>query len=201
MLGSSAAFPKADIEMNADELKPHDMCAIAAATQRMPGFGFDTAGVVHHRHLQYASIVSRICASLIDGIVTGIAALLILLGLPIVDQATSGTPGNLAGSASFLIVLAAILAFLWLYNVSQETSGAQATLGKRLMGIQVANLSGDPITVSQSTIRFIAKLIPGANPLLGLICLVANLFCLAVNSSKNRTGHDLLAGTVVIKRS
>jgi len=184
--------------MKIAELDPHDMYAIAAQTQRTPGFGFDVSGVVRQRGLEYASIFSRFCAALIDGLVVSFATLLIVLGLIAVDHSTGGSPDGTLTSGTLLITLAASLVFAWLYYVCQETSGAQATLGKRLLGIKVAKLSGDAIGVPQSTIRFLVKMAPGANPILGLISLVADIFCLATNSSKNRTLHDLIAGTVVI---
>jgi uncharacterized RDD family membrane protein YckC len=197
-LDSSQRSPKTGTAMNSDQAKPYDPYAIAALTQRTPGFGFDISGVVQQRGLVYASILSRFFAALIDGVVTSVAVLFIVFGLFAMDRSTGGNPAEPMSIATLLILLVAILAFLWLYNVLQETSGAQATLGKRMLGIKVARISGDPISVMQSTIRLIVKIMPGGNPLLGLISFVADIVCLVMNSSTNRTVHDLIAGTIVI---
>jgi uncharacterized RDD family membrane protein YckC len=176
-----------------------EMYDIAAHTQRTPGFGYFADGeAIPHRQLRYATILSRFCAWFIDGIVTAISLVLIVIGLAIMDHLTGGDPREFSRGSTMVIVAAASLAFLWLYYVAQETSVVQATLGKRLMGIKVATLSGDRIGIGKSTIRFMTKVVPGVNPLLGLVCFLADVICLAFNSAQNRTVHDLIAGTVVI---
>jgi uncharacterized RDD family membrane protein YckC len=190
-------------EPKAAQMEAHDPYAVAALTQRTPGFGFAGFGEsILHRELRYATILSRLGAAIVDGLATSLAILFILIALGIVDHLTggspveSGSPGSRA--ISLLIFLIAMFAFLWLYYVGQEISAAQATLGKRLLGIKVANASGGRIGVVQSTIRFMTKMVPGINPILGLASLIADICCLAANSSTNRTLHDVVAGTVVI---
>jgi uncharacterized RDD family membrane protein YckC len=181
-------------------MQADDMYAIAAQAQRMPGFGLATdGGPLVRGQLQCASIVSRLVASFVDGMITGIGAVVIVVGLLFADVLTGGDPRQSQGVGTLLIILAAMIAFLWLYHVAQETSAAQATLGKRLMGIKVANLSGGRISVPQATIRFFARMVPGVNPMLALANFLGNIVCLVMNSSTNRTIHDLIAGTVVIR--
>jgi uncharacterized RDD family membrane protein YckC len=59
--------------------------------------------------------------------------------------------------------------------------------------------SGCPASDWQPTIRFLAKGVPGINPLLAVLNLLGNIVSLVMNSSMNRTIHDLIAGTVVVK--
>jgi uncharacterized RDD family membrane protein YckC len=177
-----------------------DIYAIAAQAQRMPGFGLATeGGPLVRGQLQCASIISRLVASFVDGIITGIGAVAIVMALFFADVLTGGDPTQSRGIGTLVIIFVAMIAFGGLYTVGQETSAAQATLGKRLMGIKVANLSGGRISVPRGTIRFLAKGVPGVNPMLALANFLGNIVCLVMNSSTNRTLHDLIAGTVVIK--
>jgi uncharacterized RDD family membrane protein YckC len=181
-------------------MSTQDMYAIAAQVQRSPGFGFtNEGGPIRQAELEYASIVSRILANLVDGIITAIGGVIILIALMLLDRSTGGGADGSKGVGTLLILLAAIVAFSWLYNVAQETSSAQATLGKRLLGLKVATPTGGRIGVPQATIRLLVKGLMGIHAMVGAVIFVLNIVCLVANSGKNRTLHDLVAGTVVIK--
>jgi uncharacterized RDD family membrane protein YckC len=84
------------------------------------------------------------------------------------------------------------LVLVWLYHAGLEASPMQGTLGKRMSGIKVINLSGRRCGMGQTSIRFFGKLLSAA--LLG-----AGFFMIAF--SRRRQGlHDVLAGSLVVKR-
>lgn len=71
-----------------------------------------------------------------------------------------------------------------------EASALRATLGKYLMGIQVADLSGRRISFRQSLIRNLMKIVST------MILFIGYLF--ALFSSRKQALHDVLADTVVV---
>ena len=177
----------------------NDTYAFAAAvTQDLQDFGYVAGGsLVFRQELEYASLFSRFFAALIDGIITSIISVPIFVGIIVLNPALAFDPSEALASGIPLLIVITLFAVAYLYYVIQETSTAQATLGKRMMGIKVATLTGEPIGIVSSTARFMAKMVPSINPLIGLVCLLGDLFCLVV-SSKKRMGHDLIASTVVI---
>jgi uncharacterized RDD family membrane protein YckC len=198
------ALSEGGFSMTTDNAPARDFYAIAAEAQRTPGFGFCTdIQPVYQPTLQAASILSRFLAALVDGILTSFIALFVVIGLVFTDRATGGDITESARHSpsvgKLLIVIGATLAVYWIYYVLQETSGAQATLGKRLVGIKVATRTGSAIGIGQATVRFIVKFGPSIYPLLGIASLVGNVVCLIASSPSKRALHDLIAGTVVIE--
>jgi len=77
----------------------------------------------------------------------------------------------------------------WLYFAMQESSPAQATVGKRVMNIKVTDMEGNRIGFGKATVRTIVRFIP----------IIGPLGCLAIGFSDNKQGlHDWAAGTFVI---
>src|SRR5438270_10452072 len=60
----------------------------------------------------------------------------------------------------FALWLLAAIIIPWLYTAMQESSIAGATLGKRLMRIQVTDLEGERVSFSRASGRFFGRLIP-----------------------------------------
>ncbi len=83
-------------------------------------------------------------------------------------------------------------AILWLYWSLFESSALQATLGKMALGLQVTDLHGNPISFAQATGRNFAKLISG------LICGIG--FLMAGWTEKKQALHDIMAGTLVVRK-
>jgi uncharacterized RDD family membrane protein YckC len=93
-------------------------------------------------------------------------------------------------SRELYLVLAILIN--WLYYASQESGAAQATFGKKALGLKVTTLSGGRISFGQATGRYFGKLISG------LILLIGYLMMLWDN--KKQTLHDKMAGTLVVKK-
>jgi len=89
----------------------------------------------------------------------------------------------------FAFWLVASIVVPWLYTALQECSRQRATLGKRLLGIQVTDLTGGRISFGRASGRFFARLLPT----LGIGYLMM-LF-----TRKKQALHDLIAGCLVIR--
>lgn len=79
----------------------------------------------------------------------------------------------------------------WLYFARQESGIKMATIGKRVVGIQVIDTDGYPISFLRATGRYFAKII-SAFP-----CLIGFLFPLF--TPKKQALHDMIAGTLVVR--
>jgi hypothetical protein len=80
----------------------------------------------------------------------------------------------------------------WLYFALQESSTAQATLGKRALGIKVTDANGRRIGFGRATGRFFGKILSGLVFAIG--------FMLAGWTERKQALHDFLAGTLVVFR-
>lgn len=124
---------------------------------------------------EYAGIGSRFLASLIDGIILGVPMYLIstvFASLMLMGDADFMTmlekdnnyvtePEIFAVFFSLLKITAIIGAFAllvyFLYYTLMESSKWQATLGKKIMGILVADAEGGRISFGQAAGRFMAR--------------------------------------------
>ncbi|MEJ0000727.1 MAG: RDD family protein [Verrucomicrobiota bacterium] len=79
----------------------------------------------------------------------------------------------------------------WLYGAGLEASRAQATIGKRWMGLKVTDEHGHRLSFLRATGRYAAKYLSALPCFLG--------FMAALLSSRGRAWHDLLAGTRVVQ--
>ncbi len=79
----------------------------------------------------------------------------------------------------------------WLYGAGFESSRAQATVGKRWMGMKVTDVHGERIGFLQATGRYAAKYLSALPCFLGFIA--------ALFSSRRLALHDRLAGTRVVR--
>lgn len=136
---------------------------------------------------RYAGFWTRVAASLLDGIITGIIIILVsfIVGLLIggVLKSTSGA----AATGNFLSIIIG-----WLYYALLESSPKQATLGKQALGIYVTDLDGNQITFLKATLRYFAKI---------LSTLILFIGYIMVAFTEKRQGlHDMIAGTLVLKR-
>jgi uncharacterized RDD family membrane protein YckC len=80
----------------------------------------------------------------------------------------------------------------WLYWAGMESSGYQATLGKVALGLKVTDLQGEPISFGRATGRYFGKFISAL--LLGIGFLMAGL------TEKKQALHDIMAGTLVVRK-
>jgi uncharacterized RDD family membrane protein YckC len=81
----------------------------------------------------------------------------------------------------------------WLYYSLLESSEYQATIGKMALGIRVTDEAGNRISFGRATGRYFAKI---------LSALIIGIgFIMAGFTSRKQGLHDLLAETLVVKKS
>ena len=133
--------------------------------------------------MKYAGFWIRVCANVIDVFATTVlsAAVLVIffsVKLALVFEAIT--------RSYFLFSLV----FNWLYFACFESSSWQATPGKRLLGLRVADLTGARIGFGRATGRFFSKNISG---------LVFCIGYIMVGRTEKKQGlHDTIAGTLVL---
>lgn len=129
------------------------------------------------------SMVLSIGGMLTGGIVGGIIGF--ILGISGTDLATIQI---ICGAVGYLIGIV----INWLYYTLMESSSKQATLGKMALGIVVSDLSGEKISFGKANGRYWGKLI-------SLITLWVG-FIMAGFTEKKQALHDMVAGTLVVKK-
>lgn len=141
------------------------------------------------RKLVYAKFSQRVYAFLLDGLilyalmVIGNLCVLFLIVIPFFKNSTDGIYVGMFFSYG-------ILTWPFLYFALLESSGYQATIGKRIMGIKVTNLEGGRIGFGQATGRFLSKIPSAFFLFLG--------FFIQPFTAKKQALHDLSAGTLVV---
>lgn len=118
----------------------------------------------------HAGFWRRSAAYLIDALIIAIPALLVLV-VP-------------------LLGLVVYIVGYWLYFALQESSAAQATLGKRAMGLIVTDGKGQRLGFGQATGRFFAAAISQITLYIG--------YMLAGWTQRKQALHDLIADTCVV---
>ena len=145
-------------------------------------------------------------AYLLDVLIVGVVTVPIIIALAVAtgaaaaisaaaqdnsaDQALAG-----AGFVMFLISLVVIvLGGLWLYYALLESSTWQGTVGKKALGLTVTDMEGRRVTFARATGRFFSRLITGMVPL-------AIGYILAGITAKKQALHDMIAGTLVMRKT
>ncbi len=151
----------------------------------------------------YAGFWLRFVAIIIDSIAVGAAARILLfpffaaLGMrmaimrswPMAPMA----PGAILALIGTLFWLIAIMSIVkWLYYALLESSAWQATLGKKALGLMVTDLEGYRISFGRASGRFFAKIISGIILWIG--------FIMAGFTEKKQALHDMIAGTLVLRK-
>jgi len=161
--------------------------------------------------VRYAGFWLRVVAAIVDFVILTVAWKVIELALP--AQNLPPVPArpdyrlfidymNAVLSPDRVIVYAVVV---WAYFAFQEKSSAQATLGKRLLGIRVSGASGERLALLTASIRTWPMYLPTLGGLLGvgfswLISFIALVACVAVAFSVRKQGlHDKMAGAILTR--
>src|SRR3984957_3141245 len=148
----------------------------------------------------YAGFWLRFVAFIIDAIVLSFLGTIITLpfvasmGLrEIMRGHMPMSPEELMPLMGAIIRLALIRTVLnWLYYALLESSAWQATLGKKALGLEVTDMQGMRISFGRATGRFFAKIISSIILFMG--------FIMAGFTEKKQALHDMIAGTLVIRK-
>ena len=160
-------------------------------------------------HLVYAGFWLRFVAILLDGLILGIPMAILggilggiiggIWGFSYGVSHPDGKFGMLDSdgdlNASFLIMEFGIIILStivkWLYFSLQESSSAQATLGKRILGLKVITMDGQRIGFGRASGRFFGKFISSLTMLIG--------YMMAGFTERKQALHDMIAGTLVVR--
>ncbi len=144
---------------------------------------------------EVAGIGSRFLAAMVDTTAILVLQLIVYVMILAVGR---GLAGNSLDGSSFLDKwLPAILgllafAFLWGYYVFFELLWNGQSLGKRLIGLRVIRTDGTPLTLTESLVRNLVRLVDFLPFLYG-----AGVITMFANEQARRLG-DLAAGTLVV---
>jgi len=175
-----------------------------ACGQPMGGVGTVAYGApgAAARHVTYAGFWLRFVAFIIDAIIIAVATLpfRLVLGamfgirMGLMGQQRISSPDMIVGSLLPMMMLSLVVNMVvnWLYFAFCESSSWQATLGKKALGLEVTDLDGNRISFARASGRFFGKIISGATLLIGYI--------IAGFTEKKQALHDLMAGTLVIRK-
>jgi uncharacterized RDD family membrane protein YckC len=95
-------------------------------------------------------------------------------------------------SRPLLAIRLLALMLSWIYYASLESSAWQATLGKKILGLKVADLAGNRISFARASGRFFGKILSGM--ILGIGFLMAGF------TERKQALHDILAGCLVLRQ-
>jgi len=132
-----------------------------------------TADLFAEEPIVFGNFWERFAASFIDGLILIIPNLFLQFMIP--------------GLGNFLAIL-----MYWLYFAIQESSSAQASLGKKAMGLKVINEQGQQISFGQATGRHFGKILSFIILLIGYLMMLWD--------DRKQTLHDKMANTFVAKR-
>ena len=131
--------------------------------------------------MEYSGFWRRFVAYVIDNILLSVIFWLLVLVL-----------GGIAGDGG-VIGAYTLGAIVWLgYYAAMESSTSQATVGKMALGIQVTDLEGNRISFGKALGRNLAKILSA------LIFYIG--FIMAAFTAKKQALHDMIAGTLVVKK-
>ena len=148
--------------------------------------------------VRYAGFWFRVLAAIIDGIALAIAAKIVSLFLPSPPPPpVSGDIDAIMAYADALMPTSTLIAdavIAWAYFALQESSTAQATIGKRLLGIRVSTEDGGRLSLAAASLRAWPLYLPNVAWLVGswlggLVALAAFIACICVAFSDRKIGR------------
>lgn len=145
------------------------------------------------QHLRYAGFWERFAAAFIDGLLIWIINVILFSAIGYGSLAVLGAENDDAFVAGYALGLISIPIIMnWLYFAYFESGERQATLGKRALDLYVVDVNGGQITFGQASGRFFGKFVSS-------LCLLIG-YLIQPFTEKKQALHDLMAGTLVVKR-
>ena len=170
-------------QWSAAGLVPELRALLLASPGMSAGDGISVAGG------EYAGFGRRAIAFLID-LLTMMPFGMVLVGIMVSagadpeQMAKYGSPQNI----QFGLIMSVLT---WIYFAWRESSPAQGTFGKRVMGLKVTDLGGRRLSFLHAFGRQMGRLLSG-------IFLIG--YFLAAVTPRRQTLHDILAGTLVFRQ-
>ncbi|GEM_PF-2413842 len=151
---------------------------------------------------ELAGFGARFAAYFVDSIILGLITLplAVYVELKIMDSMSDYTlpADQMFGSLLWLIIINGIVDFvvMILYFTLQEGGEKNATLGKRLLKIKVADIHGRQIGMREAFIRNLGRFT--FIPVVSGIVLLVDVVLILSTDTQQRIG-DRMAGTIVVK--
>ncbi|WP_255987581.1 RDD family protein [Chitinolyticbacter albus] len=144
-----------------------------------------------------AGFWTRFAALVIDGMVLGMASWVVFIVVTIAMGISAAALGDAIDGASaaigfMLVGWLLIFAMSWVYFSFQESSSAQASLGKRAVGLYVADGAGARIGLGRATGRWFAHALSNVTLCIG--------YLIQPFTPRRQALHDLVSGTVVMRK-
>lgn len=142
---------------------------------------------------QVAGIGSRFLATLLDTILVGLLQVVVIIVLSLIVRAFDGSTFADQLSSWIIAIFGVIAAlFYWGYYVFFEMLWNGQSPGKRWVGLRVIRSDGTPITISESLIRNLARIVDFLPAAYGI-----GIITMFIDKQSRRLG-DLAAGTLVV---
>lgn len=142
---------------------------------------------------ELASRGSRFGAAMIDGIISLIFVVPLMLVFGIWAAMTAGQEPSLSAMTGY--VVSAMTAYLLINGYLLHSRGQ--SVGKKLMGIRIVDMQGNnPGLVKLFFVRYVAMSLVWMLPLVG--GLLGLIDVLMIFKGDRRCGHDMVAGTQVV---
>ena len=140
----------------------------------------------------HAGFWRRCAAMIVDGVLIGLVLAIVqaVLSFAVIGTMGAGSAGLSAVVSMFGLLSVISLLVQWLYFALLESGAAQATPGKRALGIKVVDDRGRRIGFGRASGRFLGKILSSA--LLGIGYLMAGW------TERKRALHDMVADTCVV---
>lgn len=154
------------------------------------------AGKEAQKSNSYTGFWPRLAAYVIDYIFIFVAQsiLIILFAILLAGAELAGLSigdGPISAILGFIILLIFIIVQA-VYYIIMNASKWQGTLGKLALGIKITDTEGNRITTGRSIARYFAFILSAFTLLIG--------FIMAAFTSKKQALHDMIAGTLVVKK-
>ena len=159
--------------------------------QPMPHAATAEAGGRNDDDVVPAGFVRRWAALFIDQLVLMLPMMAVAF-VAGVSLAVAGQPDDPASGGVVALMYLAYFVLAPLYYALQESSSAQATLGKRALGIKVTDMEGRRIGFGQALGRWFAAALSYLTMYIG--------FLMAAFTERKRALHDYVAATQVVDR-
>lgn len=154
----------------------------------------DKAGPESPAVIEYGGFWRRVWAGTIDVALEASGALVVTFAI---DFAFSRV-GRVLGYDPWISKVATGMAYIlvltiggWLYSAFAESSPRRATIGKRLMGLQVVTADGGRVSFGQATVRHFMKFLSLFSAGVG--------FIMAVWTKRRQALHDIPSDCIVIR--
>jgi uncharacterized RDD family membrane protein YckC len=157
--------------------------------------------------MNYAGFGLRLVAFIIDVIIIGILQSVIIIpilaaiGFSMFSGATAADMNDPDVAVGMVGTIMAMVGTYWilgmcvqvLYFTFMESSKVQATVGKLALGLIVTDMNGAKLDFGKAFIRNLCRIISNLTMLIGYI--------IAGFTEKRQALHDIIAGTLVIKKN